>query len=69
MVVQLPEEPLRVNRVGLLHGALLEQAPPLLILLLELLAPAALLLAVQQGEQRAEGLLGIADERPSMVLG
>ena len=48
VLVELPEEPLRVDRVGVLHGAVLHQPPPVRDLLLDLLAPATVGLVLRR---------------------
>ena len=61
-VVELPEQPHRVDRVGLDHRLHAHGLPPAGDVLLDALAPAAVGLALQVREQRAQGGGGVADE-------
>src|SRR5262249_12066309 len=62
VAVQLPEEALRGDRARVLERTFLEQPPPALDLALDLLAPRAVLLALEQRDQHLERRLRIADE-------
>ncbi len=59
---QLPEHALRIDRIGAGHGATFQHAPPAVDVLFNLLAPAALILALQIRYQRAQSSLGVADQ-------
>src|SRR5207253_5832859 len=54
---------LRVHRVAVLERAVLDDAPPLRDLALDLLAPPTVLLAFELRQQRAQRLPRVADER------
>ena len=57
---QFPEHPLRVDRIGVGQGALLDHLPPVLDVLLDLQAPGAVLLALQVRDQGPERLGAVA---------
>src|SRR5207248_10972733 len=60
---ELPDDALWVHRVAVLERAVLDHPPPLLDLALDLLAPRAVLLALELRDQLAQRLLRVADER------
>src|SRR5581483_139381 len=59
---QLPEHALGIDRLRAGHGALLDELPPLGDFLFDLLAPAAVGLALQHRDERAQRLPAVADE-------
>src|SRR5690606_25923250 len=62
LAVQGVHDVLRVDRVRADGGPALHDLPPAGHVLLDLLPPGPVLLAVQLGQQAAEGLAGVADE-------
>ncbi len=59
-LVELPQHPLRVQRLGVEQAAVLDDLPPARDVVLDLLAPRAVRLALEQRQQRAQRLARVA---------